>query len=66
MKEYVEASNPAFAIGEYWDSLAYEGGNLCYNQGNILFSVICIWRIFFSLINLYLYLQLWIVIVIDS
>lgn len=33
MKEYIEASNPAFAIGEYWDSLAYEGGNLCYNQG---------------------------------
>ncbi|KAL2523037.1 uncharacterized protein Fot_26965 [Forsythia ovata] len=32
VKEYVEASNPAFAIGEYWDSLAYEGGNLCYNQ----------------------------------
>lgn len=33
VKEYIEASNPAFAIGEYWDSLAYEGGNLCYNQG---------------------------------
>lgn len=32
MKEYIEASNPAFSIGEYWDSLAYEGGNLCYNQ----------------------------------
>lgn len=32
VKEYIEASNPAFAIGEYWDSLAYEGGNLCYNQ----------------------------------
>ncbi|OMP07813.1 hypothetical protein COLO4_07022 [Corchorus olitorius] len=24
VKEYIEASNPAFAIGEYWDSLAYE------------------------------------------
>lgn len=36
VKEYIEASNPAFAIGEYWDSLAYEGGNLCYNQGNHL------------------------------
>ena len=36
MKEYIEASNPAFAIGEYWDSLAYEGGDLCYNQGNHL------------------------------
>ena len=34
VKEYIEASNPAFAIGEYWDSLAYEGGNLCYNQGS--------------------------------
>ncbi|XP_008807825.2 uncharacterized protein LOC103720069 isoform X1 [Phoenix dactylifera] len=32
VKEYIESSNPAFAIGEYWDSLAYEGGNLCYNQ----------------------------------
>ncbi|GLU01825.1 hypothetical protein SLE2022_191080 [Rubroshorea leprosula] len=32
VKEYIEASNPAFAIGEYWDSLAYENGNLCYNQ----------------------------------
>ncbi|KAJ4974127.1 hypothetical protein NE237_007301 [Protea cynaroides] len=32
VKEYIETSNPAFAIGEYWDSLAYEGGNLCYNQ----------------------------------
>lgn len=34
VKEYIEVSNPAFAIGEYWDSLAYEHGNLCYNQGN--------------------------------
>lgn len=32
VKEYIEDTNPAFAIGEYWDSLAYEGGNLCYNQ----------------------------------
>lgn len=32
VKEYIEASNPAFSIGEYWDSLAYEGGNLSYNQ----------------------------------
>ncbi|XP_057993749.1 uncharacterized protein LOC110658900 isoform X2 [Hevea brasiliensis] len=31
-KEYIEASNPAFAIGEYWDSLSYEHGSLCYNQ----------------------------------
>ena len=34
VKEYIEFSNPAFSIGEYWDSLAYEGGSLCYNQGN--------------------------------
>lgn len=33
VREYIEHSNPTFAIGEYWDSLAYEGGNLCYNQG---------------------------------
>ncbi|XP_030482491.2 uncharacterized protein LOC115699295 isoform X2 [Cannabis sativa] len=32
VKEYIEASNPAFAIGEYWDSLGYEHGDLCYNQ----------------------------------
>ncbi|XP_068656894.1 uncharacterized protein [Aristolochia californica] len=32
VKEYIESSIPAFAIGEYWDSLAYEGGNLSYNQ----------------------------------
>ncbi|XP_022997780.1 uncharacterized protein LOC111492635 [Cucurbita maxima] len=32
VKEYIETSDPTFAIGEYWDSLAYEHGNLCYNQ----------------------------------
>ncbi|XP_002988323.2 uncharacterized protein LOC9662716 [Selaginella moellendorffii] len=32
VKEYIEASEPAFAIGEYWDSLLYEGGNVAYNQ----------------------------------
>lgn len=32
VKEYIEATIPAFAIGEYWDSLAYEGGNVSYNQ----------------------------------
>lgn len=32
VKEYIESSSPVFSIGEYWDSLAYEGGNLCYNQ----------------------------------
>ncbi|GMI98235.1 hypothetical protein HRI_003492800 [Hibiscus trionum] len=32
VKEYIETSHPAFAIGEYWDSMAYEHGNLSYNQ----------------------------------
>eukprot|EP00250_Pteridium_aquilinum_P027772 c3573_g1_i1 orf=286-3306(+) len=32
VKEYIEATDPAFSIGEYWDSLAYEGGNCAYNQ----------------------------------
>ncbi|KAK8711109.1 hypothetical protein V6N13_146405 [Hibiscus sabdariffa] len=32
VKEYIEVSHPAFAIGEYWDSMAYEHGNLSYNQ----------------------------------
>ncbi|MFS7991643.1 putative alpha-amylase [Helianthus anomalus] len=32
VKEYIEASNPTFTIGEYWDSLVYEGGDLCYNH----------------------------------
>ncbi|KAF7803074.1 myosin-3-like isoform X1 [Senna tora] len=32
MKEYIQASKPVFSIGEYWDSLAYEDGNLSYNQ----------------------------------
>ncbi|XP_039063684.1 uncharacterized protein LOC120208473 [Hibiscus syriacus] len=32
VKEYIEASHPAFAIGEYWDCMAYENGNLSYNQ----------------------------------
>eukprot|EP00249_Psilotum_nudum_P024116 c29097_g1_i4 orf=478-3012(+) len=32
VKEYIEATDPAFVVGEYWDSLAYEGGNVCYNQ----------------------------------
>lgn len=40
MKEYIEATKPAFAIGEYWDSLAYEGGQVSYNQGSkLLFFV---------------------------
>ncbi|KAH7435067.1 hypothetical protein KP509_06G047800 [Ceratopteris richardii] len=32
VKEYITATKPVFAIGEYWDSLAYEGGNCSYNQ----------------------------------
>lgn len=32
VKEYIEASHPAFCIGEYWDSLAYDGGAPAYNQ----------------------------------
>lgn len=32
VKEYIEATKPAFAIGEYWDSLSYEGGQVSYNQ----------------------------------
>lgn len=40
VKEYIEASSPAFAIGEYWDSLGYEHGSLCYNQGNLLLLLI--------------------------
>lgn len=47
MKEYIEASNPAFAIGEYWDSLAYEGGNLCYNQGDTCVLLFFLFSIFF-------------------
>lgn len=35
MKEYIEASEPTFSIGEYWDSLAYEGGTVSYNQGTL-------------------------------
>jgi hypothetical protein len=33
VKEYIESSKPSFAIGEYWDSLAYENAQVCYNQG---------------------------------
>ncbi|XP_052116794.1 uncharacterized protein LOC107486262 [Arachis duranensis] len=32
VKEYIEASNPVFSIGEYWDAMKYEHGTLCYNQ----------------------------------
>lgn len=38
VKEYIESSKPSFAIGEYWDSLAYENGQVCYNQGAAVFG----------------------------
>ena len=30
--EYVEASNPTFSIGEYWDTMSYGDGGLEYDQ----------------------------------
>lgn len=33
VKEYVEASEPEFAVGEFWDSCSYDGVALDYNQG---------------------------------
>ncbi|GBG73693.1 hypothetical protein CBR_g17035 [Chara braunii] len=32
VKEYIEGSNPWFAVGEYWDSLSYTYGEMDYNQ----------------------------------
>ena len=32
VKDYMEATNPQFAVGEYWDSLAYNMDALDYNQ----------------------------------
>ena len=32
VKEYLEASGPEFAVGEFWDSLSYSGGGVDYNQ----------------------------------
>ncbi|KAK8958530.1 hypothetical protein KSP40_PGU017513 [Platanthera guangdongensis] len=32
VKDYMEASEPYFAVGEYWDSLSYEYGEMEYNQ----------------------------------
>jgi len=32
VKEYLEASGPDFAVGEFWDSLSYSGGGVDYNQ----------------------------------
>ncbi|KAM0883724.1 hypothetical protein ACQ4PT_031461 [Festuca glaucescens] len=32
VKDYMEASEPYFAVGEYWDSLSYTYGEMDYNQ----------------------------------
>nr|DAD31168.1 TPA_asm: hypothetical protein HUJ06_010019 [Nelumbo nucifera] len=32
VKDYLEASEPYFAVGEYWDSLGYTYGEMDYNQ----------------------------------
>ncbi|XP_028556674.1 alpha-amylase 3, chloroplastic isoform X2 [Dendrobium catenatum] len=32
VKDYLLASEPYFAVGEYWDSLSYEYGEMEYNQ----------------------------------
>lgn len=32
MKNYMEKTNPDFAVGEVWDSLAYEDGKPANNQ----------------------------------
>ncbi|XP_062206689.1 alpha-amylase 3, chloroplastic-like [Phragmites australis] len=32
VKDYLEASEPYFAVGEYWDSLSYTYGEMDYNQ----------------------------------
>ncbi|KAJ1386029.1 Glycosyl hydrolase, family 13, catalytic domain [Sesbania bispinosa] len=32
VKDYLDASEPYFAVGEYWDSLSYTYGEMDYNQ----------------------------------
>ncbi|GMH01691.1 hypothetical protein Nepgr_003530 [Nepenthes gracilis] len=32
VKDYLEASEPYFTVGEYWDSLSYKYGEMDYNQ----------------------------------
>ncbi|KAI8029192.1 hypothetical protein LOK49_LG01G04156 [Camellia lanceoleosa] len=32
VKDYIEASEPYFAVGEYWDSLNYTHGDMDHNQ----------------------------------
>lgn len=32
MKDYLDATEPYFAVGEYWDSLSYTYGEMDHNQ----------------------------------
>ena len=32
VKDYIDASEPYFAVGEYWDSLSYTYGEMAHNQ----------------------------------
>lgn len=32
VKDYIDASEPYFAVGEYWDSLSYTYGEMNHNQ----------------------------------
>lgn len=32
VKDYIDASEPYFAVGEYWDSLSYTYGEMDHNQ----------------------------------
>lgn len=32
VKDYMDASEPYFAVGEYWDSLSYTYGEMDHNQ----------------------------------
>ncbi|CAN1187672.1 Alpha-amylase 3, chloroplastic [Linum perenne] len=32
VKDYLDATNPYFAVGEYWDSLSYKYGEMDHNQ----------------------------------
>jgi hypothetical protein len=41
VKEYIEASDPMFAVGEYWDSCNYTSHHLDKNQGMPLSSKNC-------------------------
>ena len=32
MKRYLDAAEPEFSVGEFWDTCTYEGSGLAYNQ----------------------------------